>query len=213
MQSLIILSLLFVPFGLFGQGVVDFENLESGVNAPVTNAAGSRISGPSTDTNARMDSLRAAGFNTQFSTYPGYFLGGGKDLGVGIVLVLCQVRVWDTSYGATYQEARDRGGEFGFSNLITITPDYGPGPLTVLKGLEGFQLQRLPQIASTLSTTNTIVLSWSVEGTAYLVQQNPDLSPNNWVTLQNSPITVGQQQQVTAPVPPTGRMFYRLVSQ
>ncbi len=204
------------------QDSILFANVEGGVDAPITNAAGQRIVGPSsyvadlfwsTDTNARMDSLRAAGFNTQFSTYPGYFLGGGKDLGVGIVLVLCQVRVWDTSYGATYQEARDRGGEFGFSNLITILPDYPPGPETVLNGLEGFQLQRLPQLASTLSTTNTIVLSWPVEGTAYLVQQNPDLSPNNWVTLQNSPITVGQKQQVTVPVPPTGRMFYRLVSQ
>ena len=65
----------------------------------------------------------------------------------------------------------------------------------------------------TLTATNTIVFSWLTEQTAYLLQQNPDLSPTNWVTLSNTPVTVGQQQQVVLPVPTTGRMFYRLISQ
>ena len=220
MQSLIILSLLFVPFGLFGQGVVDFENLESGVNAPVTNAAGSRISGPSpyvadlfwsTNTQGAMDSLTAFNMPVAFSSMPGYFAGGGRT-GPPID-TLFQVRVWDTNYGSTYYQARDNGGEFGFSNLFITTPSIPPGAETPLHGLQGFQLQRLPHLTTTLTTTNTILFSWPVEAMTYAVQQNPDLLPNNWITLPNSPTTVGQQQQVSVPVPPTGRMFYRLVSQ
>ncbi len=220
MQSLIILSLLFVPFDLFGQGYIDFRNGTSDPDAPVTNAAGSRISGPSpyvadlfwsTNTDALMDNLAAFNMPVAFSSIPGYFGGGGRN-GPPID-TLFQVRVWDTTYGSTYYQARDNGGEFGFSNLIVTTPSIPPGPLTPLLGLQGFQLQRLPQLAITLTITNTILFSWPVEVMTYAVQQNPDLSPNNWVTLQNSPITVGQQEQVTVPVPPTGRMFYRLVSQ
>src|SRR5262249_21787601 len=100
------------------------------VDAPVTNATGQRIAGPSsyvadlffsTNTTAQPDALQAAGFNTPFSSsYPGYFFGRGKNMGpfgVGSQLVVCQVRVWDTSYGTTYQSARDQGAEFGFSSL------------------------------------------------------------------------------------------------
>jgi len=167
----------------------------------------------STDTTAQADSLNAAGFNALFSTLPGYFNGGGKDLGVGIVPVLCQVRVWDTNYGSTYYQARDKGGEFGFSNLIIITPSPPPGTATPLLGLKGFQLQQLPNLTAVATATNTIVFSWPTEQTTYAVQQNPDFSPNNWVTLPNQPVTVGQQQQIILLVPSIGRMFYRLISQ
>jgi hypothetical protein len=126
---------------------------------------------------------------------------------------VAQVRVWDTTYGSTYYQARDNGGEFCFSNLITIAPSVPPGTATPLFGLQGFQLQRLPHLTSTLTTTNTILFSWPIEVTSYAVQQNPDLWPTNWVTLPNTPVTVGQQQQVTVPLPSSGKMFYRLVSQ
>jgi len=208
----------------FSQGVVNFANTFNGIDAPVTNANGNRIVGPSqyvahffwsSNTQATMDILEPAGFDTQFSGQygGGYFLGGGITLPVPEIQIVAQVRVWDTNYGSIYYEARDKGGEFGFSNLITVTPSTPPGTATPLFGLQGFQLQRLPRLTMIVTTTNTIVFSWPTEQTAYAVQENLDLSQSNWVTLSNQPVTVDQQQQIVIPVPSLGRVFYRLVSQ
>jgi len=208
------------------QGGINFANAAGGVNAPISDASGKRILGPSpyvadlfwnSDTNAPMDRFTAVGVDTGFSSLTnnggGYFFGGIVTLPVAQVPVLAQVRVWDTNYGPTYSQARDRGGEFGFSNIITVTPSIPPGGQTPLTGLQPFQLQRLPHLSACLTTTNTLLLSWATEQTAYVIQQNPDLSPSNWMTVSSMPLTVGQQQQVVVPVPPSGRMFYRLVSQ
>jgi hypothetical protein len=202
----------------FGQDI-DFANFGNGIDAPITNAGGTAIAGStsyvadlfwSTNLSAGFEELSQAGYDQPF-TGSGYFLGGAKTL--VWTLILAQVRVWDTNYGSTYYQARDHGGEFGFSNFITLTPSLGPGPPTALVGLRSFRLQRLPYVTSTVTTTNTLVFSWPTEQTAYAVQQNPDLSPTNWVTLPNTPVTVGQSQQVILPAPTNGRLFYRLVSQ
>jgi len=228
MKAVFILSAVIVLFGKpvssIAQGQVAFSNAGPGLNAPISNASGDRIIGPSpyvadlfwsTDTNAPMDNLTPVGQNSQFSTVTNF--GGGYFFGDSITLpwvpILAQVRVWDTRFGATYYEAIGQGGEFGFSNLIIVVPDPAPGQPSPLTGLESFQLQRLPHVTTLLTTTNTIVLSWQTQQTAYAVQQNPDLSPGNWTTLAITPVTIGQQQRVVTPVTNTARMFYRLVSQ
>jgi len=221
----IVFELLHISFASHAQAFINFSNGAGGANGPVTNASGNRIVGPgpyvadffwSSNLNASFDDLISAGFNKPFSTntqYGGYFYGGGGYLPVGEIPILGQVRVWDTSYGSNYYRARDNGGEFGFSNIITVEPSIPPGTPTGLIGLQGFQLQRLPRFAAVITETNTIVFSWSSQQTSYTVQQNPDLSPTKWTTVTNSPITDGQQQHMILPVPPTPRMFYRLVSQ
>jgi hypothetical protein len=161
MKTLILLNVLLgAACATFGQGVIFFANAALGVvDAPVTNAAGNRILGPgpyvadffwSANTNASMDSLAPLGVNAPFytnSAQAGYFVGRAVTLpGVGVgVRVLAQVRVWDTTYGATYGEARDNGGEFGFSNLLLALTDLPPGQPPALVGLEGFQLQVIPE--------------------------------------------------------------------
>ena len=211
----------------FAQSDINFENyFPPALNAPVSNALGMGIVGPSTyvadlfwssNTNATMDDLIAvgseAGFSPSATNGGGYFFGGSRTLPVPETPVVAQVRVWDEAYGATYYGARNAGGEFGFSNLIIVTPSIPPGMATPLFGLEGFQLQRLPRVTTTLTTTNTLLFSWTTEQTNYALQQNPDLSPTNWTTLSNAPVTIGQEQEVVVPVPTTGRMFYRLASQ
>jgi hypothetical protein len=206
----------------FCQGIVILANAGPGVNAPITNAGGNLIVGPSsyvadlfwsTDTNAPMDSMSTSNMPVQFSSQPGYFYPQGRNVGLIATPILAQVRAWDSNYGSTYYQARDTGGEFGFSNPVIVTPDWPPGGGTLLIGLQGFQLQRLPHFTATLTTTNTLVFWWPTEQTAYAVQQNLDLSPTNWTTLPNTPVTVGQEQQLVLPVPTTGRMFYRLISQ
>jgi hypothetical protein len=140
-----------------GQGTLNFSNLASGVDAPVTNAAGIRIVGPgpyvadlfwSSDTNAPSDSLTPASFNQPFLTTTlsggGYFLGGTKTLPTQ-QMILAQIRVWDTSYGATYAQARGNGGEFGSSNPILALPTIPPPPAWNLIGLQGFQLGTIPE--------------------------------------------------------------------
>jgi hypothetical protein len=204
-------------------GQIGFANFAPGVNAPVFDAAGNPITGPgpyvadlfwSINTNAAMDSLTAVGRITPFAgpaPYgPGYFFGG--DVNLPFEYLLAQVRVWDTNYGTTYYQARDGGGEFGFSNLIVILPLPPPGLPGLLTGLQSFQLQRLPSLSVSLTTTNTLLLSWPVDLTSYAVQQNPDLNSTHWTTLTNTPAVVDSQNQVIL-AKTQATMYYRLVSQ
>ena len=207
-------------------GFVDFSNLTPAANAPVSDASGKPIiGGPyvadlfwSANTNAPMDALTPAGDKTPFTSFdnsgPGYFFGGAitfHSVYAG-VRILVQVRAWDTTYGSSYYEARDNGGEFGFSNSFLAVPTVPPSIPWYLYGLQSFQLQRLPHLTIAPATTNTILLSWPVEVTTYAVQQSLDLSPTNWITLTNTPVVVGSQSEIILPNPPA-RMFYRLVSQ
>jgi hypothetical protein len=82
-----------------------------------------------------------------------------------------------------------------------------------LTGLQSFQLQRLPRLSISPTQTNTLVFSWSTNLTSYALQQNSGPNSTNWTTLPNTPVIVGQEQQLVLPVPTTGRMFYRLISQ
>ena len=136
------------------QRTLGFANIANGINAPITNAAGQRISGPgpfvadlfySTNTNSipnplGSDSFLAAGFNQGFaSAGAGYFIAGTKSLANATNIVV-QVRVWDTTYGSTYAAARNAGGQFGYSGYFVITLAAAPTPPTLLSSLRGFKL-------------------------------------------------------------------------
>jgi len=136
-------------------GELAFANFGDGVNAPISDASGNVIIGSnpyvadlfwSINTNASMDSLAPAGYNTSFFVTNRY--GGGYFYSVNaklpIAYLLAQVRAWDTNYGSTYYEARDTAGEFGFSNPIIVHPVLPPAVPSRLTGLQSFQLQRLP---------------------------------------------------------------------
>jgi hypothetical protein len=168
----------------------------------------------SINTNAAMDSLTAVGHITSFSgpaPYgPGYFFGGAVTLPFDYLLA--QVRAWDINYGTNYYQARDSGGEFGFSNLIIVRPEPPPGTPEPLFGLQSFQLQRLPHLSVSLTTTNTLLFSWPVEVTSYALQQNRGFDAANWVTLTNLSVVVGSQNEVIIPKPEES-VFYRLISQ
>ena len=143
-----------------GQGTIIFQNLPSpGLDAPVKDAAGNRIIGPgpyvadlywSTNMQATTDMLVPAGFNQGFLSVTlnggGYFNGGLKTLPApGLNPILAQVRVWDTTFGSSYEVARDAGGEFGYSNVIPVTLDLPPGGGVHMVGLLPFQLQVIPE--------------------------------------------------------------------
>jgi hypothetical protein len=159
MKGLIMLLFSTAIAPCYGQGTIVFANAGLNLDAPIFDAAGTRISGPSSfvadffwssDTSASMDQLIAAGFNQVFlpvnGNGGGYFNGGLKTLPTpGNVPILGQVRVWDTDLGATYTQARDSGGQFGFSNMFLVTPDLPPGGGTYLLGLKSFQITTIPE--------------------------------------------------------------------
>src|SRR5689334_9811446 len=139
---------------LQAQRALVFVNIAPGINAPITNAAGQRITSPgpfvadlfySTNTNSvpnplGSDSFLAAGFNQGFcSGGPGYFIGGCKSF-TNATNIVVQVRVWDTTYGSTYAAARDAGGQFGYSGYFVITLASPPSTPALLSSLNGFKL-------------------------------------------------------------------------
>ncbi len=69
-----------------------------------------------------------------------------------------------------------------------------------------------PQLTVTSTATNTLLLSWGAPAPAFAVQQNSDLKPTNWHTLNGTPVVVGGRNQVMVPKAEE-RMFYRLISQ
>jgi hypothetical protein len=224
-----LLLLLVATTGAVAQGLVAFQNVLFPVlsppflYAPVSDASGHRIIGPgpyvadlfwSISTNTPMDVLAPVGRNTSFSTVTDY--GGGWFSG-GIInlpstYILVQVRAWDTNYGSTYYEARDNGGEFGYSNIITIYPCIAPCSATYMTGLQSFQLQRLPRLNMSSTPTNALLFTWPTNISTYALQQNGNFDSTNWITLTNGPLVVGSQNQVTLPKA-QGAIFYRLISQ
>ena len=231
-KAAIVLLLLFATTVVaFAQGQVDFANVAH-VNAPISDSSGNRIIGPYTyvahlfwsgDTNATMDSLAPIGVDASFLSQPitnvgfgyGYFLGGAITFLLSdypSTYIVAQVRVWNTNYGSTYYEARDTGGDFGFSNLVIVRPIMPPGEPNPLTGLQSFQLQRLPRLSVSTTPTNTLVFSWPTNITSYAFQQNSSLDPLQWTTLTNTLVVVGSQNQVTIPKPEQS-IFYRLISQ
>lgn len=222
------LILVLVSIISVAQNKTVFSNVgPSGIpNAPVSDASGNLIGTGrpyvadffwSTQLDTPMDSLMPYGKDTPFqsltngTTHDGYFFGGV----VQFVLagdILAQVRVWDTNFGSTYYEARDNGGEFGYSNIITNFPIPPPASPNYLLGLQSFQLQRLPRLSISPTPTNALLFTWPTNITSYSLQENSDLNMANWTTLTNATAVVGSQIQVTI-TKPQSTMFYRLISQ
>jgi hypothetical protein len=57
--------------------------------------------------------------------------------------------------------------------------------------------------------TNTVVLSWPVSTAPVVLQESADLTTTNWTAVTNTPIVIGQQNQVVLRRSP-GNRFYRL---
>jgi hypothetical protein len=151
-KLLIIAGLLGATTGLFAQGTLVFANLASGVNAPVTNSAGLRITSSnyvadlyfSTTTDAATSSLTPAGFNVAFSTTTGggggFFLGGVRTVTGAPGSIEAQVRVWDITAFASFAAALNGGGAWGVSGPIIINLAIPPAPAPTMAGLTAFGL-------------------------------------------------------------------------
>jgi len=67
----------------------------------------------------------------------------------------------------------------------------------------------VPQLNLSLSPANTLAFTWTGSANGYLLQANASLGTTNWVTVTNTPVTVGSSNEVALPAP-SGNQFYRL---
>ncbi len=160
----------FAVTAVWGQGTVNFSTFGGGVNAPVADSLGNRLGpevlaqlyfapgmGAPEDT---LVSITNAPASLGSGTAAGYVLfstgGGVRVLTDGSITVpgggaaTVQVRVWDRSFGSTFEEAgatliqnRDLCGAFGGSNLVNLSSTGDPNanpPLdpVFLVGLQPF---------------------------------------------------------------------------
>lgn len=125
-----------------------------------------------------------------------------------------QVRVWQNNKGASYEEARSRGGRFGKSDILQVTCGVLPYPPPPW-GLQSFSLQAgLPQftagkvgVAERRTDGST---AWSLEGQAgyrYVIEK----AAEDFVWRPLMVITnITGAINFTDPAPPaTGASFYR----
>ena len=66
-----------------------------------------------------------------------------------------------------------------------------------------------PPLNLSLSSSNTLVFTWTDSTAGFLLQANASLGTTNWVTLTNAPVTAGSSNQIVLPTPASNQ-FYRL---
>jgi hypothetical protein len=69
----------------------------------------------------------------------------------------------------------------------------------------------VPVLNIATTGTNSVVVSWTGILGSFQLQQNADLTTQNWVAVTNAPLLFGGQNLVALPA--TGNGFFRLVSQ
>jgi hypothetical protein len=115
----------------------------------------------------------------------------------------------------------DGGGGASTGGVYTVSgtigqPDAGHmsgGNYTVDGGFWGIiaavQMPGSPLLSVSLTTTNTVLISWPYPSTGFSLQQNPALGTVNWTAVTNTPVLAGEQWQIVVP-PQAGNKFFRL---
>lgn len=166
MKKLLLLSAaIFASINMYGQGTVNFgNNAASAVSNKVTNAkivAGNSFTAqlwyaPDTGAVPSADSMVALAGTTGISPIAGLITGGTKVVPntLGGTAAYFQIRIWETAYGTTWQEATTKSlnGRLtiaGASDIIrvvvgdpTAVPPGLPGSLTTA-GLKTFSVDQL----------------------------------------------------------------------
>jgi hypothetical protein len=116
----------------------------------------------------------------------------------------------------------DGGGGTSTGGVYSVTgtigqPDAGQlsgGNYSVDGGFWGViaavQTPGAPLLSVSVTTTNTVLVSWPYPSTGFGLQQNSTLGTTNWVGATGSITQVGQQWQLSIQ-PAIGNRFYRLL--
>jgi hypothetical protein len=112
-------------------------------------------------------------------------------------------------------ESTSSNGQYSVSGTIG---QYDAGPMSggnySLTGgfwaIFAVQTSGAPILAVTLGGPNTIVVSWLLSATNFVLEQNSDLTTTTW-TPSGYPITTnGGMESITIISPPPGNLFFRL---
>lgn len=180
MRTLLILSLLVIEIhNCPAQGTVFFANdggslVRDGRTGDPIPTGSSFLAALDHADDGVFDEFRyvQVGQAVQFGPLPGIFAGGDRTVPTPVPggWGMFQVRVWEASFGATYEEsltAPPREGRFaqvGKSNIIRVdTGDAGPGvpppaPKLTQWGLTGFAVTPVPEPSSLLLVGLGVVL-------------------------------------------------------
>lgn len=171
MKKLLLLSAaIFASINMYGQGTVNFGN--NAATAVTNKLTGGRVANGNSftaqlwyavDTGAGVPAADALqllpGATTGISPIPGLITGGTKVVpnAPGGSKVYFQIRVWETAYGSTFQEAstkqmNGRGAVLGTSDIVLVTtgdPNGVPVPTLpgslVTSGLRTFNVDVVPE--------------------------------------------------------------------
>jgi hypothetical protein len=225
-------ALLDVTETSLGGGIVRLDNRASAITnaAPVFDVDGSTpLSGSNfvaqLYAGLSPDGLRAAGAPTRFLTdlFAGFVLPKTVTLlnAPPLTNAFAQLRAWEASKGATYEEARALGGKFGRSEVFQIRTggfpaDGGiPIPPQPLGGLQSFRLEAgLPLFnVGVLRLEDRLpqqVLVWSLQGEPgfrYSIERQ--IGNAGWVPLMILTNITGTLTFTDPDTPPPGRVLYR----
>jgi len=125
-----------------------------------------------------------------------------------------QLRAWDVSWGSSYEEARARGGKFGFSDIYTMSTYAIPAlpvdvPLTsfhLRAGLNAFTTGRI-QLTQVQPGGGVVWNLIGEPGIRYLVEKR--ILPHDWVPLLILTNTTGTVQFTDPDKSNASAKFYR----
>jgi hypothetical protein len=181
-----------------GGGYVDFRNTTTGSRAPIYDYDGvTKLSGAGYAAQlyagASPGILRPNGTPKPFATgiLAGFFSGGVvaiPDVPVGQV-VYVQTRVWETSAGVSFEDARARGGKWGVSPIFSIPSTTPPPTVPTPVPMVSFNLRAgsplfTTGILSVKQRENGKPVEWQLIGAAgsrYLIEKRTP--PQTWMPL------------------------------
>ncbi|HEY2953072.1 MAG TPA: immunoglobulin domain-containing protein, partial [Verrucomicrobiae bacterium] len=200
-NSLLVWALLALATGIslpaHSQGTVNFSNNASGVNAPdfdvncITKLSGSTFSASLyASPNPDPASMVAIGAPVSFQTggLAGYYNGGARTIpsvppgGAAY----CQVRVWQTSCGATFEQAvaTGPGCKRGVSSVISVVTGLVGPPPPNLVGLQSFCL--VTSQPPTISDITNKVTNENTPTAAIPFTLSDDVTPATNLTVSGS---------------------------
>jgi hypothetical protein len=136
-------------------------------------------------------------------------------LGGGLCMAQAQTNYTVDGLKVAGGDGTGSNGQYSVSGMIG-QHDAGPmsgGTYSLTGGFWAIfvvQTSGAPILAVTLGGPNTVVVSWSLSATNFVLEQNSDLTTTTW-TPSSYPITTnGDLESIMITSPPPGYLFFRL---